>query len=388
MEYFFNPLLPTSSSIVALNSLVLEKKKRGEHIYDFGIGEPLVPTHKLIVEAAIAALQAEKTHYPPVQGIPELREAVALWLNNNYQTSFSSKNILISCGGKGGLALLFQALLRPGDEVLLIAPYWVSYSSMVQLVGGIPRVVETKELHGWKPTRAALEVSYSARTKVLCINNAANPTGVTYTREELSEVLDFAKEKNLLVISDEVYSGLVYDDNVFVSCGSFFEHRERVVLVQSCSKHFAMTGWRVGVVAGPEPVIQAIGQLQGQSTSGTSSISQWAAVAAFTNGELISGEVRAIMEERRNIFCNHFKQFFGGVLNISAGLYALVPLHYFNAEKETDTAFCARVLTESAVALVPGTGFGAEGYVRFSFGGLPPDSIAGLEKLAAYVQNK
>lgn len=283
------------SATVVMNSLALQKKAKGERVYNLSAGEPMIPTPDVVIQAALLAMQQGKTHYPPVQGIPELLKVASSWINQTCQTTYELKNTIATCGGKFGIYALLQALLAPTEEVLIIAPYWVSYTGMVKIFGGVPKVVSTAPEKNWKVEVRDLENAYSEKTKLLILNNASNPTGTLYTKEELKEILDFAEKNNLIVISDEVYSGLVYTGQPYISCGSFEQYRERVFVIQSCSKSFAMTGWRVGFVFGDSGIIKVLTTLQGQSTTGTSIISQYAAVAAIENAKTITPAVNTAM---------------------------------------------------------------------------------------------
>ena len=365
-----------SSATLTINSLVLKKKAAGERVYNLNAGEPIMPAPEAVIEAVLKAMREGKTQYPPVAGIPELRSAAVEWMNLKSQTEYRLEQCLITCGGKFGLYALFQALLNPGDEVLLAAPYWVSYPSLVRIFGGLPKIVSTMETSGWKVTVNALEKLVSPRTKIVIINNATNPTGALYNRSELKDILAFAEAHDLLVISDEVYSGLVYDNNEFISSGSFTEYQDRVVVVESCSKHFAMTGWRVGLGFGPKEIIDILTTIQSQSTSGTASISQWAALAAFRQAEVLASNLRAEMQRRRNALVNALASAFQPAPpSPPASLYLFVSLKALGVDEQNSAVFCERLLDQAGVALAPGAAFGQDGYVRFSFG----DTIHNLE---------
>ena len=371
-----------------MNALAGEKKKKGEVVYNLTVGEPQIDTPQIIKEAAIVALNAGKTLYTPLSGIPELRIEVAAWMNKNFDAQFEQNNVIATCGGKHGLLLALQSLLETGDEVLIVSPYWVSYPSMVDLYGGVSKCIETEEKNNWKVNPEQIATACTKKTKLLILNNGGNPTGVLYTKEEIANILKVASENNLIVISDEVYAGLVYDNRPFVSAASFSQYKESTIIIQSCSKHFAMTGWRVGFVLGPENLITMLENLQSQSTTGTSSISQWAALAAFQHADEIIPEINAQMQTRRDAFVANFKKHFGiEVPPPQAGLYAFFSLKSF-AVNETDSArWCMKILEEANVVFVPGAPFGAEGYVRASFGGKIGDVDAGLQTLAQYLKN-
>lgn len=377
----------TPSATVAINSLALQKKQAGERVYNLSAGEPMIDTAENIKQAAINAIRENKTHYPPVAGLPELREEATIWLNYNYGGNYQPENVLVSTGGKMGLYLLLQALIAPGDEVLIVSPYWVSYPSMVELFGGMPKIVEGKEKNNWRVELEDLKKNCFAKTKILILNNGSNPTGVLYSRKEIETILEFAVEKNLFVISDEVYSGLVYDNNQFISCASFPKFRNNLAVIQSCSKNFAMTGWRVGFVFGEKNLIQVLTSLTSQSTSGVATVSQLAAVAALQNSKIIMPQIQAEMQKRRDVFCDAFAENFGVALTKPpSGLYCFIPLATFGTKVSDSVQFCQNMLSEANVAMIPGASFGHEGFVRCSFGERPEELELALKHLADYLK--
>ncbi len=373
------------SATLAINSLVQKKIVAGEIVYNFGIGEPIISTSQKIIEAAEFAMKNGKTLYPPVAGIFELREAASEWMNRLYGSNFQMSETVVTCGGKFGLFATLFALLSPGDEVLIGAPYWVSYPQIVNMFSGVPKIISTVE-NIWKITPEEIEKNCSEKTKILILNNAGNPTGVLYTRDEIKNILSVAEKNNLLVISDEVYSGLTFDDNKFISCASFPEWKDRVVVIQSCSKHFAMTGWRVGFVLGPKEIIDRVTVVQGQSTTGTSSISQWAALAALENSESIMYEIKNEMQKRRDFFIEGCKKYLSVPLDFpKSGLYSFFSLDALGVSEQNDEKFCLETLEKGNIAFVPGSAFGVPGYIRASFGGLLSDIEAGVQALEKYL---
>lgn len=367
MEFTSHLQLQTSAT-VAINSEATLKRARGERVYNLSAGEPILPPHPLLVAAANQAMQAGKTLYPPVLGVTPLREKAAEWLNQVSQTQYSSTEVLATCGGKFGIFATLQAYLNPGDEVLIVSPYWVSYPELVKLFGGVPKIISTTEEEKWKVNVEQLEAAVSPKTKFLIFNNGSNPTGALYTKSELEPIVTWSKNHELLVISDEVYSGLTYDEQKFISWGSFADTKERLVLIQSCSKHFAMTGWRVGLVFAPKKVIQTLATIQSQSTTGTSSISQWVALAALEHHQEIMPAIQSTLERRRDVFVDTVSSLFGSsFLKPSCGLYTFWRLSDFGIN-ESSTDFCEYLIKECNIAAVPGLAFGAEGYIRFSFG--------------------
>ncbi len=379
-----NKLKP--SATVAINTLAMKKKAVGQRVFNLSAGEPILAPHELILAAANEAMRAGKTGYPPTMGISELRKAASEWANANYGSDFAVEETLVTCGGKFGLYALARTFLGVGDEAISIAPYWVSYPSLVEMTGATSVEIKTEEQNNWKVNAEQLRANITSKTKIIFFNNAANPTGVIYTREEISALISVAVEHNVLFVSDEVYSGLVYEGE-FVSAGSFPEYKNNVVVIQSVSKHFAMTGWRVGIVFGAAEIITALADLQSQSTTGTSIISQYAAAAVFANGEIVNARVRAEMLVRRNCLVQTLQEKCNEkIKSPAAGLYVFVSLIDLGVEEKDDVKFCEQLLEEGNVALVPGTPFGAPGYVRFSFGAEPAELVAAVETLADFLK--
>ncbi len=390
------------SATVTINSIAQEKKKSGQRVFNLSAGEPIMNTAHYMKQEVDLAIDQGRTLYPPVAGVEELRDKASLWTNELYKTNYAIKNTLVSCGGKFGIYLLLQALLNEGDEVIVIAPYWVSYPPMVSLFGGRPVIVQTEEKdastlradgvlseNAWKVRPEQIAAACTAKTKMLIINNGSNPTGVLYTEQELKKILDVCRDKNIFVMSDEVYSGLTYDNKTYVSCGSFWDHADHVIVVQSCSKNFGMTGWRVGFVFAPEEITKTLIKIQGQSITGTSIISQWAAIAALDKASTITPEINKEMKHRRDVFTDTFNDLFpgAGLKAPHSAFYSFVPLRAFDREFYDDVKFCEHVLEEANVAMVPGSAFGKPGYVRASFGAKPEELKDALAALAEYLKN-
>lgn len=375
----------TTSATVMMNSLAQQKMDAGIRVFNLSAGEPKLPPHPLIINAVMEALELGKTFYPPVSGIPVLRELASEWMNQFYSCHFKPENCLVVNGGKFGIYLLLQYLLQEEDEVLIASPYWVSYPAMTQLFAGRPIIIPTSETNDWKLTPESLKKACTPKSKILIINNACNPTGTLYTKSELKALLDVAQELDLLVISDEVYSGLTYDHNIFTSCGEFINHQDRVIIIQSCSKNFSMTGWRVGFVFAESQLIKQLTSLVSQSTSGVTTISQWAAVAALKQAVTINSWVRERMWHRRNLLINAFHEFFGITIKPpSSSLYVFLSLHQLNIKNNTANEFCKNALEHANVALVPGDAFGEKDFIRFSFGSNEEDLTLGVQALADF----
>jgi len=371
------------SATVTVNAIATKKKMNGERVYNFAAGDPVLKNHDSIISAAIQYAEKKLSPYPPVEGIPELRNLVAEWMNTTCGTEYAKENVLVTCGGKFSLFAIVYALLQSGDEVLIPAPYWVSYPDIVKMAGGIPKVVPTSSENGWKVTPQDLLQHITKNSKILIFNNACNPTGQLYTRQEIHDILGMAKKFGLTVISDEVYSGLVYEEPGFISCGSFPEHKGRVLIVQSCSKNFGMTGWRVGFVLGPKEVIKTLAILQTQSTTGVSVISQWGAVGALENSEEVNSYVKKSMRARRDVFVNTYNSLFPiPIEQVKSALYVFIPLSSMGIYKKIDSVtFTELLISSDNIALVPGTAFGVDGYVRFAFSEPEEDIYQGLQAL-------
>lgn len=374
-----------NSATVFINSLCQQKQLSGVKIYNLSVGEPKLAVHQILISSAIEAMQQAKTFYPPVAGYPELRSIATEWINSRYGCNFTSKNCLVVNGGKFGIYLLLQNLLRKGDEVLILSPYWVSYPAITKLFGGIPIIVETNENENWKVNPAVLAQACTAKAKVLILNNGNNPTSTLYSKTELKNILMIAKKHNLTVLSDEVYSGLTYDSQEYVSCGSFLEYQNNVIVIQSCSKNFSMTGWRIGFVFANETMIKQLSALVSQSTSGVTTISQSVAVAAFKHADEINGWVRNAMQKRRDITLallnRHFDVQFKPPLS---SLYFFIALKDLGVEIKS-RHFCSMALEEANVALVPGDAFGKDHYIRLSFGTVEQDLEQGITALVKHL---
>lgn len=354
-----------ASATVAINSMALLKKEKGEKIFNFAAGDPILPAHPKIINAVFSAMQAELILYPPVAGLPELRKAACQWVNENYRCSYNTENALITDGGKFAIFSAMQLLLKEGDEVLIPSPYWVSYPQIARIFKGVPIPLPCSVENQWKLTPRILKSFLSPRSKILILNNAANPTGALYQKSELEEILKIAEEAGLFVIADEVYSEIVYDHYRFFSCGAL--SKDRLLVVQSCSKNFAMTGWRVGFAFGPENLIKAMTSLQSQSTTGPSIVSQWAALAALENRKEIAHAVQSEMQKRRDLFMDTFNELFDCNLEKpSSGLYAFIPLSVFKSSLSS-SELCTELMARANIACVPGAAFGCEGYLRMAF---------------------
>jgi aspartate aminotransferase len=375
------------SATIAINTQALLKKAEGIHIYNFAAGDPVLRTHPAAIKRAEEGLAKGFVPYTPIAGIPELRREAAEWVSSTHSAGYSSDETIVTCGGKHVLSIALEALIDRGDEVLFAAPYWVSYPDMVKLFGGIPKAIATEEAKGWKMGPEDLRRALTPYSKVLIFNNPCNPTGALYSKEEIAALLEVAKKAQLVVIADEVYSDLVYDGK-FTSCGSFHAHRDHLLIVQSCSKNFGMAGWRVGFGFGPEALIKRMATLQGQSTTGTSLVSQWAALGALKEAKAVNHYVKEEMLRRRNLFVQHYQQLINPKMKApAAAIYYFAPVSDFKAGGDS-VRFCLETLEKAHVALVPGVAFGMEGFVRFAYSEMPDQISGGLEALSKRLTSK
>lgn len=392
------------SMTLIMNSLAQEKVSKGEIVYNCSAGEPRLPTPKCIIEGVKEFIDAESIFYPDPAGSLKLRKAIVAWINSKYSCSYSDHNCAVTVGGKHGLYLLIQYLLQKftkelnvsysGDfskaqkpAVMIVKPFWVSYRDIVQLFDGDVSYIETTEQSGWKMTVTELEKSYHANCRILLLNNGCNPSGALYTKAELASILEFAEKHNLYVISDEVYSGLTYDHYEYTSCGSFAQYQDRVCVLQSCSKNFAMTGWRVGFLFAQPELVQVIIALLSQSTTGVSLVNQQAAIVAISNSNDIMKNIKQQMQVRRDTMMTALLNSFPS-LKLTAphsALYVFVSLKQLGVKSEiSDGDFCLQLLEKANVATVPGSAFGVPGYIRISFTATLEDIKTAVTKLAEF----
>jgi len=366
-------------------------RRQGIEVIDFGAGEPDFDTPEHIKEAAIAALSQGKTKYTPVGGTAELKEAIIAKLQRDNRLTYSMQEVTANCGGKHTLFNAFHALFGEGDEVLIPAPYWVSYSDMVILTGGQPKLLPTSEETGFKITAAQLHKAIGPQSKALLLNSPSNPTGAAYTENELRQIAEVIERSNLIVISDDVYEKFLYDSP---RCAHILalkpQLRDRVLLVNSVSKTYAMTGWRLGYAAGPREVIIAIETLQSQSTSNPNSITQAAAVVALTGTQEPVGIMAKEFAKRRNYVVQRLRAIPGISCTLPEGAFYVFPrvAAYFGAKWQDKTITSAMdlslyLLQEAKVALVAGEGFGSPNHVRISYATSMQNLEQGLDQVEA-----
>ncbi len=370
-----DPIKP--SITLAVTAKAAKLKADGIDVISFGAGEPDFDTPEHIKAAAHEALNKPGSgKYTEVGGTLALRKAIAAELSAVHKMAIEPDQVLVSNGAKHSLYNLFQALIDPGDEVLIPAPYWVSYPDMVMLAGGRPVILETKAEDDFAVTAAQVAAACSPRTRAIVLNNPSNPTGAVYTRAQIEALAKVCVEKDLLIISDDIYRQLVYGDAEYVSIASVHpEAAKRTILVDGVSKTYAMTGWRIGYTAGPLPLIKAMAKIQGQSTSNPTNLAQTATLAALTGPQDCVATMRKAFDERRvemvkllraipNVQCREPKGAFYAFPDLSAYLGKKTPE---GTILDDDVQMCDWLVEVGKVAVVPGSGFGAPGFVRLSY---------------------
>ena len=354
-------------------------------VVGFGAGEPDFSTPPHIREAAKKSLDRGETFYTPVGGIVDLKKAVVYRLAQDYGLDYKPTDIVISCGAKHSLYNIFQAVVDPGDEVIVFAPYWVSYPEMVSLSGGSPVIVPSSEANRFIPDVAELEKRITDKTKAILINSPSNPTGVVYPREVLQEIARVAEKHDLTVISDEIYDKLLYDGNTFVPFASLPGMKDRTIMVNGVSKTYAMTGFRIGyMVSTNSALVKAATDIQSQSTSNPNNTAQAAAVEALTGPQDEVGRMRDIFQHRRDLMLNTIGEIPGlSVVRPDGAFYAFVNTSKFYGEYaiENSSDFSKYLLERHYLACVPGGPFGSEDHIRLSFATNEETILKGLERL-------
>jgi len=374
------------SPTLAIDAKAKALQAAGEDVCGFAAGEPDFDTPEHIKEAAIAALKAGKTKYAPTPGIPELRRAVAERYAAEYGFAVAPEQVVVSPGGKFNCYLGVLAVCSPGDEVIVPAPYWVSYPEMVKLAGAVPKFVLADDRTGFRLTPAMVEAAITPKTKLLILNSPSNPTGAVYSRAELEAIVAVAVKHNLYILSDEMYEHLIYDGLKPTCVATLSEEaRVRTITVAGFSKTYAMTGWRIGTTVAPLPIAKAIAELQSQMTSNVTTFGQYGALAALKEKEKTAASLKAMMtafDRRRRLLHAELNKIPGITCLLAEGAFYLFPNISSFGLKDAD--FCTRLLEQEKVAAVPGSSFGAEGYLRLSYATSDEIIRKGVERLARF----
>jgi aspartate aminotransferase len=384
------------SITLVIDAKAKKMKSEGIDVVGFGAGEPDFNTPENIQAAAIEAIKEGHTKYTATSGINELKTAIVKKFRDENGLSYTPSQIIVSTGAKQCLANVFQAILNPGDEVIIPVPYWVSYPELVKLADGVPVFVETNEENGFKYTIEALKKVISSKSKAIIINSPNNPTGTVYSEEELTSIAEFSRENNLIIISDEIYEKLIYGDEKHISIAKLTEDAyNRTVVINGMSKSYAMTGWRIGyAAAGNEKIIKLMNNIQSHMTSNPNSIAQYASVEAL-NGcqdtiKYMTGEFRKrrdYMVERINAF-NHVS-----CLKPSGAFYVMVNITrvldkmYKGEPIGTSLRFSELLLDIEKVAVVPGSAFGVENYIRLSYATSIENIEVGLDRIEHFLNS-
>ncbi|KAA0233240.1 MAG: Aspartate aminotransferase [Acidimicrobiales bacterium] len=378
------------SATLAVDAKAKALKAAGEPVIGFGAGEPDFPTPEYIVEAAVAACREERFHrYTPTPGLPELREAIAAKTKRDSGYDVDSSQVLVTNGGKHAVFTAITSLLNEGEEVLLPAPYWTTYPEPVRLAGGQPVVVHTDESTGYRASIDMLERAASAATKALIFVSPSNPSGAVYSRDEIEAIGRWALEREIWVITDEIYEHLVYGDNEFHSIATVVpDLAERCLVLNGVAKTYAMTGWRVGWMIGPGDVVAAAANFQSHLTSNVSNVSQYAALTAVSGDLSAVAAMREEFDRRRRVIHKMLNEIDGvtcpepqGAFYAYPSLRGVLGREIAGARPETSLELADLVLDEAKVAFVPGEAFGTPGYARFSFALSEHDLVEGISRI-------
>ena len=378
------------SATLAIDAKAKQLQSQGIDVVGFGAGEPDFPTPSAIVEAAVAACSDPRNHrYTPTGGLPELKEAIVSKTARDSGYEVAPKQVLVTNGGKHAIYNAFAALLDPGDEVLVPAPYWTTYPEAIRLAGGVPVEVPTGSASGFKVTVDQLEDAATDRTKLLLFVSPSNPTGAVYSRDQIAEIGRLAVERGWWVLTDEIYEHLVYEGHVQHSMPVVVpELADRCIVANGVAKTYAMTGWRVGWMIGPTDVVEAATNLQSHATSNVNNVAQRAAIAALTGDLAAVGEMRAAFDRRRRTIFQMLSEIEGvscvepeGAFYAFPSFEGILGRELRGARPETTLELAELVLEESRVAFVPGEAFGAPGYGRFSYALSDADLVRGIERL-------
>jgi len=367
MSFVSSKIAELSPSItLAVTSQAAKMKKEGIDVCSFGAGEPDFDTPQHIKEACALALAQGKTKYTAASGLLELREAISAKLKVDNGLDYTPAQISVNCGAKHSCFNAIAAACGPGDEVIIPAPYWTSYPDMVRIAGATPVIVETKQENGWKMTPEEFESAMSPATKMLILNSPSNPTGAVYSKEELAALGDICAGEDILILSDEIYEKLTYDDTPHVSIASLSkELKDLTIVVNGFSKAYSMTGWRLGYTAAPPELADAIDTIQSHTTSAPATFAQWAAIAALQGDQQIMEDMRQEFDLRRGYMLGRFSKINNvSIVEPKGAFYFLVNIGRMGINSMN---FAEKLLSRMHVAVVPGIAFGADDTVRFSY---------------------
>lgn len=382
------------SATIAMATKAKGLKAQGETVYDLSLGEPDFATPQHIRQAALEAMEAGYTHYTQAGGIPELKKAVVESYQASHGLAYDPTQVVVSNGAKHSLHNVFTVLLNPGDEVIIPAPYWVSYAELVKLTGAVPVIVQTKQEENFRLTPEALREAVTEKTKILLLCSPSNPTGSMYSPEDLGALADIVIEKDLVVVADEIYERLVYEGHEFASFPTVRPGlQDRTIVVNGVSKAYAMTGWRIGWAIAPANVAKAMNGLQSQETSCPCSISQYASIAAITGPQECVAQMLGEFTKRRDYVQQRISDIPGlSCAEMTGAFYAYINIsehlgrQYGGKQIDNSTDWCLELLAKNKVATVMGSAFGTEGYARASFATSMENLEAAFDRIEAFVK--
>lgn len=382
-----------ASTTVAIDSKAKQMKADGIDVVGFGAGEPDFNTPDNINMEAIRAICDGKTKYTPPAGIIPLRKAICNRLKLDCNLDYDYTQIVVASGAKHCVYVTFRALLNPGDEVIVPAPYWVSYSEMIKMAGGVPILVVAGEDQGFKATGDQIKAAITEKTKCVIINNPSNPTGALYSKQELQEIADICVENDLYIISDEIYYQLIYDNAEFVSIASLGKDvYDHTIIINGVSKSYAMTGWRIGYVAASKEIAKVMSNYLSHSTGAPSTISQWASIEALNGPQEGIEAMRQEFEKRRNYMVKRMNEIPGvscrmpeGAFYVMMNISQLLGKTIGGASINSADDFAMAFLDQGLVAVVPSTGFGIDNFVRWSYATSMENIEEGLNRLETFL---
>ncbi|BAZ89342.1 class III aminotransferase [Raphidiopsis curvata NIES-932] len=376
----------TPSITLAITAKAKGMRTEGIDVCSFSAGEPDFDTPAHVRDAAIKALKEGKTKYGPAAGEPNLREAIANKLKSDNGLDYKPENVLVTNGGKHSLYNLMMALIEPGDEVIIPAPYWLSYPEMVTLAGGRSVIVPTYADNGYKISAQQLKQAITSKTKLFVLNSPSNPTGMVYTLEEIRDLAQVIVEADIFVVSDEIYEKILYDGSQHVSIGSLNEEIfSRTLISNGFAKGYSMTGWRLGYLAGPLEIIKAATTIQGHSTSNVCTFAQYGAIAALEGSQDCVEEMRQAFAERRQVMYDGINSIPGLTCARPDGAFYLFP--DISQIGLRSLEFCDALLESHQVAVIPGIAFGADNNIRFSYATDMTTIKKGVERLDKFVRS-
>ncbi|HWK24720.1 MAG TPA: pyridoxal phosphate-dependent aminotransferase [Ureibacillus sp.] len=382
----------TPSATLAITAKAKELKENGVDVIGLGAGEPDFNTPKNILDAAAESMYQGLTKYTPAGGLPALKQAIIAKLARDNNLEYKPNEILVGIGAKHVLYTLFQVILNDGDEVIIPIPYWVSYPEQVKLAGGVPVYVESTSEQNYKITADQLRAAVTDKTKAVIINSPSNPSGMVYTREELTALAEVAVEKDILIVSDEIYEKLLYNGVEHFSVASISEEvKARTILVNGVAKSHSMTGWRIGYAAGNSEIIKSMTDLASHSTSNPTTTSQYATIEAYNGPQDSVEEMRAAFESRLEIIYPKLNAIPGFNVIKPQGAFYLLPDVSEAAQKTGFTSvdeFATALLTEANVAVIPGSGFGLPSTIRLSYATSLDNLEEAVRRIDNYVKSK